>query len=264
MKKFPMFFSAIISATIFIPAFAAASPPGASDLFSSGTWIIELGGGASNAEGQGLSGGKKQRRRDDFSAAAGQNSGMNHMFSFNRFRHSQTREADGKNARIGFEYGLANWFGLGASIESSKLTVKRSGPDAAALFLFAQNSGTAGGSSGGSAGTTGGADMRRFNERDLPAFNTLDLTAGFHFPGNARIDPFLRIAVGIGRVDGEDIRKSGAALGIRFLLGSRLTLGIEAYGNWFDGPGSGGRGRSASIGNDVQETGGRSLVGFRF
>jgi hypothetical protein len=85
----------------------------------------------------------------------------------------------------------------------------------------------------------------------MSPLSTLDFDVGFHFPGNSRLDPFLKLAFGIGTTTGGSVAKGGVILGLRINVAPHFNIILDGAANSYSIVGNvgGGEGVSESLGH---------------
>ena len=175
-----------------------------------------------------------------------------------------TGSARAANGRLGIEYGVNNWFGIGGSFETTQVTLKNVPIVVGALGNFGTLLFLSRNSPASSPNFVDFFLSSRGTVRMSP-LNVLNIDFGFHFPSPDFLDPYFKFVYGFGAVDGGFINKAGGILGVRVLIGQHFYFFLEGYGNAMaiNFPGDPATGEKPSQ-TSVNEGGGRFGLGLRF
>lgn len=181
-----------------------------------------------------------------------------YMFGLYLINSSGKHNRTDLNGRIGIEYAINSVLGLGASVQSTQITIDNVAVYDGLLFfgwLFNPNT---------SLSPLEILGAKRETVK-MSSLNTVDFDLGLHLPGTEYLDPYVRFSPGIGSVEGGTIVKAGATLGMRFKIANSVTLNLEGYGNamMLSFPAQEDSGESSST-TTVSEGGGRIGFGMVF
>ncbi len=166
----------------------------------------------------------------------------------------------GSNQRLGFEYSLTEWAGIGGSVNQSRFEVKNANfaqvLDPAALFLLS----FAGGPFNISSPTQPTPVAVYLGILPVSyrtdAIRTTDFDFAFHIP-TGPFDPFVRVSIGGGKVGDVTVSKGGLTVGLRWSPTSCCYAFLESFHNRFSFEIEG------LITGSVFESGARLGVGLR-
>jgi hypothetical protein len=221
---------AFVSNLIAAPIFAQDGDVGG-DLFRKGQTFIDLsyGGGTANSSAFSMDGEDPFVKLHGFTMLTAPNMQKN-LLGLQELSMPEP-EIQARNGRVEVEHAVTEWLGIGASINSSTITIKNVQIGGMFAFFSVLLDPYA-----SSATPPGIFDMLVTMQGDLKyePLNTLDFNVGFHLPGSARIDPFIKLAVGIGSVSGGSILKGGTILGVRMALAPHFHILLDGYANGFN------------------------------
>jgi hypothetical protein len=141
-----------------------------------------------------------------------------------------------------FEYGVADWLGLGFTVHHSRYTVRDFTNSALIQNYFLPITVLTAGSSSGLPFSEGSVRelfaLALHLDTVAARITTLDFNITFHFLDRSAFDPYLRIIIG-GGVGGGFVGRAGGAAGARFYFAQDFFLSLEAnhsyYGRSDDG-----------------------------
>lgn len=142
---------------------------------------------------------------------------------------------ESRNGRLGFEYAMFDWLGLGVSFNTYR--VKLTGVYLGPLIGFPFDSfGTTcdGWINPGRACSPGISDWAAGTKVDMKVepINTVDCDVGFH-PGHGGWDPYFKMVMGFGSVYKGATIKLGGIAGSRFRAAGPAYVLAEAYANYY-------------------------------
>lgn len=185
-----------------------------------------------------------------------------------RFLTYQIPRATAQNGRLGGEYALFDWLGVGLSVNTLRIKLKGVytsllGPEFPPFTSALLSSNRCDGLLNAPATCPPGLlDYSIRREIKLEKINTLDFDTGFHL-SSGRWDPYFKIAVGGGSVYKGTTLKAGGMLGTRIrLLGGAYIL-AEGYASHYSLHFRTTDSESSSS-TSLTDAGGRIGMGFSF
>lgn len=242
------------------------------DLFRKGQFFIDLGYAAGQPRGEELDylTDSTAYQLDSYRLLLLSTNQQKQLLGALRLATYSEPNKSAQSGRLGFEYAVVNWLGVGGSLNTEKIRLKGiyTGPIFDITYYLLPIFGTScdGFFNATASCNPGILDYIASTKYDLKStpLNTLDFDVGFH-PGTGAWDPYFRLTMGAGKWDKATVAKGGTSLGCRYRVASFAYVFAEGYYNYYSihlsaSDSSSGTGGSATI----QEGGGRAGFGFTF
>jgi hypothetical protein len=254
---------------ILLMIFSATALQAEEDLFRAGQIFIDVSYGAGNPGGRAITDSADTTGYLFSSARLTLATNVEkRQVGMYRFLTYQIPKAASVNGRLGAEYALFDWLGIGFSVNTLRIKLKGiyTSPIGLQLsplsFYFYSYNYCDGLVNAPTACPPGLLDHPVRREIKMENINTLDFDTGFHL-SSGRWDPYFKMVVGGGSVYKGSTLKVGGIIGTRLRVIGGAYLLAEGYASYFSIQFRATESESSSS-SSITDSGGRIGMGFSF